>query len=246
MIVSSVTVSDVSLKSIKSVISVFGRSIRAHLLWWNFPSGVWTWYERVPAPWSPRPFVQDKGAPTLLPCGAGHSCMDHTFGFGLPSPSGLSDLVQQALMTLLSFLATSATRKDWICTSMVWIDTTVEQGMGHLPFSGGFSPFVRHTLWGYHGLLITCSNWNCRAGFRRILRSIIRHHHLRMSDIRLWKCSGAAVMPNGRWWKQYLPKGVIKVVSNALFLSSGICQNPELASKLENTAPGNTVKKELS
>ena len=49
---------------------------------------------------SPRPFVQDKGAPTLLLCSAGHSSTDHNFGFAPPSPSGLSDLVQQASMTL--------------------------------------------------------------------------------------------------------------------------------------------------
>lgn len=43
------------------------------------------------------------------------------------------------------------------------------------------------------------------------------------------------MIPNGRRLKQYLPKGVIKVVSNADSSDSLICQNPELASSLENT-----------
>lgn len=43
--------------------------------------------------------------------------------------------------------------------------------------------------------------------------------------------------------KQYLPNGVMKVVSNALSLSSGICPNPELASRVENTwAPASCAR----
>ena len=55
------------------------------------------------------------------------------------------------------------------------------------------------------------------------------------SVIHLWKCSGAEVMPNGRRLKQNLSKGVIKVVSRADSLASGICQKPELASNFVNT-----------
>ena len=57
----------------------------------------------------------------------------------------------------------------------------------------------------------------------------------RISDILRWKCSGAEVMPNGSRLKQNLPNGVMKVVSMADSLASGICQNPELASIFENT-----------
>ena len=41
-------------------------------------------------------------------------------------------------------------------------------------------------------------------------------------------------MPNGKWLKQKLPLGVMKVVNNADLGESFICQNPELASSLEN------------
>ena len=54
----------------------------------------------------------------------------------------------------------------------------------------------------------------------------------RMCDIVLWKTSGAELMPKGRRLKQYRPKGVINVVRSQEFGSSGICQNPELASSL--------------
>ena len=42
-------------------------------------------------------------------------------------------------------------------------------------------------------------------------------------------------MPKVRLLKQNLPTGVINVVNNADCLDSLICQNPELASSLENT-----------
>ena len=52
--------------------------------------------------------------------------------------------------------------------------------------------------------------------------------------ILLWKCSGAEVIPKGNQLKQYLPKGVMKVVSRAESRESSTCQNPELASSFEN------------
>ena len=57
----------------------------------------------------------------------------------------------------------------------------------------------------------------------------------RISDIRLWKCSGAELIPKGNRLKQNLPNGVIKVVSREDFSARGICQNPELASSFVNT-----------
>ena len=53
--------------------------------------------------------------------------------------------------------------------------------------------------------------------------------------IRFWKCSGALDMPNGSLLKQYLPKGVMKVIGSCDFLARGICQNPRLASSLLKT-----------
>ena len=50
-----------------------------------------------------------------------------------------------------------------------------------------------------------------------------------------WKCSGADVIPNGKRRKQYLPKGVMKVVSSWDVGARGICQNPDLASSFVNT-----------
>ena len=49
-----------------------------------------------------------------------------------------------------------------------------------------------------------------------------------------WKTSGALDIPNGSLLKQKWPYGVIKVVSNQDSLTSGICQNPLLASSLVN------------
>jgi len=49
-------------------------------------------------------------------------------------------------------------------------------------------------------------------------------------------------MPKGKCLKQYRPYGEIKVVSKADSRERGICQNPELASKVENTvAPASCV-----
>ena len=55
---------------------------------------------------------------------------------------------------------------------------------------------------------------------------------LRMLLIRFWKCSGELDIPKGTLSQQYLPNGVMKVVSNFESLLSGICQNPLLASSL--------------
>ena len=46
--------------------------------------------------------------------------------------------------------------------------------------------------------------------------------------------SGADEMPKGIRLKQNLPKGVIKVVSNADSSANGTCQNPVFASNFEN------------
>ena len=89
MFVSFVTVSDVSFKAIKSVASVFGRSIKAivsyndlfHLV--SGPDMNECLLHALPRLFhhslSPRLFVLEKGALTSLCCGAGHSCFDHTF-----------------------------------------------------------------------------------------------------------------------------------------------------------------------
>ena len=53
------------------------------------------------------------------------------------------------------------------------------------------------------------------------------------SNIGCWKCSGADEMPSGKRWKQYRPKGLINIIRSDEAGSSGICQNPELASSLE-------------
>lgn len=55
------------------------------------------------------------------------------------------------------------------------------------------------------------------------------------SVIRFWNISGALVMPNGKRQKHYLLKGVMKVVNLLLASSSGICQKPLVASRLEKT-----------
>ena len=56
-----------------------------------------------------------------------------------------------------------------------------------------------------------------------------------MVSISRWKCSGALVIPNGIRLKEYLPNGVINVVSSRELSSKGICQNPLLASILLKT-----------
>ena len=58
---------------------------------------------------------------------------------------------------------------------------------------------------------------------------------IRISDMHHWKCSGAKVIPNGSWWKHYSSNGVIKVVDNAFFRSSSICQNPVFTYRVKNT-----------
>ena len=96
---------------------------------------------------SPRLFVKKIGSLTALHRCAGRSCLDYTFWFALLLSTGLSGLVPLVLTTLMwlghssSASWLSATRKDWIRISMVLIDTTVEQGKGHLHYSGGFSLF---------------------------------------------------------------------------------------------------------
>ena len=58
-----------------------------------------------------------------------------------------------------------------------------------------------------------------------------------------WKCLGADLIPKGRWLKQNMPNGVIKVVSFADPGERPICQNPEFASSLLNTvAPANCAR----
>ena len=56
-----------------------------------------------------------------------------------------------------------------------------------------------------------------------------------ISAIRLWKCSGADVIPKGSLLKQKRPNGVIKVVKSADSGERDTCQNPEFASNLEKT-----------
>ena len=59
----------------------------------------------------------------------------------------------------------------------------------------------------------------------------------RIRDILFWKCSGALDIPNGSLLKQYLPKGVMNVVSNCDSSASGICQKPQFASSLLKILP---------
>ena len=54
-------------------------------------------------------------------------------------------------------------------------------------------------------------------------------------DILRWKISGADEIPNGSLRNAYRPKGVMNVVISWLLSSSGICQNPLAASRVENT-----------
>ena len=59
----------------------------------------------------------------------------------------------------------------------------------------------------------------------------------------LLKNSRALDIPNGSLLKQYRPKGVIKVVRCLDGSVKGTCQNPLLASNLENTlAPANRAR----
>ena len=52
-------------------------------------------------------------------------------------------------------------------------------------------------------------------------------------------------MPKGNLWKQNLPNGVMKVVSGIDSGDRGICQNPELASNLENIFSTSQLGKDL-
>ena len=62
----------------------------------------------------------------------------------------------------------------------------------------------------------------------------------RMFVISRWNISEALQIPNGSRRKQYLPWGVMNVVSLALCVSSGSCQYPLAASSFENmTEPDN-------
>lgn len=54
------------------------------------------------------------------------------------------------------------------------------------------------------------------------------------SDILIWKCLDADVMPNDRRWKQNLPHGVIKVRIGIDSGDRSICQKPEFESSFEN------------
>ena len=56
----------------------------------------------------------------------------------------------------------------------------------------------------------------------------------RILDKARWKISAAELMPNGSLLKQYRPDGVTKVVSSRDSSSRVICQNPLLASSMEN------------
>ena len=63
------------------------------------------------------------------------------------------------------------------------------------------------------------------------------------ADILRWKCLGAEVIPKGKRFKQYLPKGVRNVLNHEESVGSGICQNPELASSFVNTwAPASCAR----
>lgn len=62
------------------------------------------------------------------------------------------------------------------------------------------------------------------------------------SVICFWNISGALVMPNSKRQKHYLLKGVTKVVNLLLVSSSGICQKPLVASRLEKIVASTSLE----
>ena len=76
---------------------------------------------------------------------------------------------------------------------------------------------------------MSCSSWSFPYTRMSSMRHTTPSRPCRISDIRRWKCSGADVISNGRWWKQNLPKGVMEVVRRAEFFVNAICQNLEFA-----------------
>ena len=66
------------------------------------------------------------------------------------------------------------------------------------------------------------------------MRHITPGSPARVQFISLWKCSGALDMPKGSLLKQNRPNGVMNVVSSRKPVASGVCQNSQLASSLEN------------
>ena len=78
--------------------------------------------------------------------------------------------------------------------------------------------------------LASCSS---RESPKMMMSSIIHRTPGRPSSILFilfWKYSGGEVIPKGSLRKQYLPNGVMNVVSSSELGERGICQNPELAS----------------
>ena len=56
----------------------------------------------------------------------------------------------------------------------------------------------------------------------------------RICDMALWNISGTLEIPNGSRLKQYLPNGVMNVVSSCESGWRGNCQNPLAASSFVN------------
>ena len=71
---------------------------------------------------------------------------------------------------------------------------------------------------------MSCFSWFFPYTRMSSMRHTTPSRPCRISDIRRWKTSGADVNPNGRRWKQNLPKGVMKVVRRAESFVNSICQ----------------------
>ena len=98
-----------------------------------------------------------------------------------------------------------------------------------------FSPFrVRFASLSRCSTAVSRSSCSCCV-FPWIRMSSTRHTTpsipFSSSAIRRWKCSGAELMPNGSLLNRYRSNGAM---SREDSLARGICQNPELASNLEN------------
>ena len=81
---------------------------------------------------------------------------------------------------------------------------------------------------------LSCTDWSMPWTRISSIWQIVPSRSSRILDKVRWKISGAELMPNGSLLKQYRPNGVTKVVSSRDSSSRGICQNPLLASSLEN------------
>ena len=83
---------------------------------------------------------------------------------------------------------------------------------------------------------LPCSSWSTPKTSISSIMHTTPSVPSRIRDILFWKCSGADEIPNGKRWKQYLPKGVMNVVNSDDSCDRGTCQKPEFASNFVNTS----------